>query len=92
MWECLHCGEVVEDVFKMCWRCQANTDGTPSELNLPPRDAEEEKEIASLNKKYAPRDCLRCRSEMKHTGEKNLHEGGPGALLLKYLRATNKNT
>ena len=77
MWECLHCGEGVEDVFEVCWRCQANRDGTPSALNPPPRDAEEEEEIAFLNKRYVARDCLRCRSAMKHAGEKGLHEGAP---------------
>lgn len=49
MWECLHCGESVEDVFAVCWRCQANRDGTPSELQDPPRDEQEEDEIAVLN-------------------------------------------
>jgi hypothetical protein len=75
MWECLHCGESVEDVFDVCWRCQANRDGTPSGLNDPPRDAGEEEEIAFLNKRYVPRDCLRCRAAMKHAGEKGLREG-----------------
>lgn len=59
--------------------------GHSVEAKSSPCDAEEEEEVASLDKKYAPRDCLRCRSEMKHAGEKEIHEGGPGALLLKYL-------
>ena len=85
MWECLHCRERVEDVFEVCWRCQAKRDGTPSDLNDPPREEGEEEEIASLHKKYAPRDCLRCRSEMNYAGGRDLHEGGPEALLLRYL-------
>ena len=80
MWECLHCREAVEDVFEVCWRCQANRDGTPSALapsalDPPPHDAEEEEEIAFLNKRYVARDCLRCQSAMKLVGEKGLHEG-----------------
>jgi hypothetical protein len=49
MWECLHCGESVAEVFAVCWKCQANRDGTPSELQDPPRDEKEEDEIAVLN-------------------------------------------
>lgn len=49
MWECLHCGESVEDVFAVCWKCQGNRDGTPSPLQDPPRDEQEEDEIAALD-------------------------------------------
>ena len=53
MWECLHCGESVGEVFAVCWKCQANRDGTPSELQDPPRDEKEEDEIAVLNELHA---------------------------------------
>jgi hypothetical protein len=75
MWECLHCGESVEDVFAVCWKCQANRDGTPSELQDPPRDEREEDEIAALGEQPAAFDCLRCQAAMTYAGRRDFHEG-----------------
>lgn len=56
MWECLHCGERVEEVFDICWKCQANRDGSPSELHDPIRDEAEEEELALLDEQYPDPD------------------------------------
>ena len=82
MWECLHCGEDVEEVFDVCWNCQANRDGSPSELPDPVRDETEEEELAVLNKRYSDPD------EEEQDGEED-EEVAPGeynARLRKCLR------
>jgi hypothetical protein len=89
MWECLHCGEEVEEVFEVCWKCQARRDGLPSELPDPVRDEDEEEQLAALDRRYAPRDCLRCRGALKFDGTWEFSEGdnwgGLGKMFVRRL-------
>jgi hypothetical protein len=82
MWECLHCGEKVEEVFDVCWKCQANRDGSPSELPDPLRDEAEEEELALLNELYpAPVE-----EEQDAGDEEEVNPPGSGRAPRKCLR------
>jgi hypothetical protein len=80
MWECLHCGEQVEEVFDVCWKCQANRDGLPSELSDPIRDEAEEEELALLNERYPDPD------EEEDEEDEELDPPGVGRYPRKCLR------
>jgi ribosomal protein S27AE len=69
MWQCVKCGEKVEDNFTECWNCRADRDGVlPEEGDLSAHE-----NIAAENRVLAPEkpgsiNCLRCNSTLAYNG------------------------
>jgi Zn finger protein HypA/HybF involved in hydrogenase expression len=75
MWTCIRCGEEVEEIFEVCWNCQANQNGVLPLNNPVSQKVIADKDRAIVNKKYKPMNCLRCRSILEYSGTKKLHQG-----------------
>ena len=81
MWNCAKCGEEVEEILEVCWKCQASRSGRPSEFYSVPNSLTEDPDIAKVNRKFKPMQCARCPGMLQYIGEKRFHAGPPlGAL------------
>lgn len=66
MWKCSKCGELMEEQFDSCWKCQA------------PRTAESKAEVLPTPNPVA---CPRCTTKLDYAGTKGFHEGTRWGLL-----------
>ena len=81
MWHCVKCGEEVEDIFELCWNCQASRSGrsmAPFDSDAP---AKTDRAAEIANKRFKPMDCLRCNARIDHVGTREFHEGANHGLL-----------
>ena len=77
MWQCLKCGETVDDTFTECWNCRADRDGLlPEEDELSAHQAmRAENRMANVNEQASSINCLRCQRAVEYAGKKHIHAG-----------------
>jgi len=76
MWQCVKCGEEVEESLDVCWNCGTSPDGTEDPAfqrvdEEPPESIDD----APLENSDNPIMCPRCRRELTYVGTKAFHEG-----------------
>ena len=76
MWKCPNCSEEVEEHFGQCWNCQSDKSGNLTRIDYSSdKETQEAEQVAFLNEKHRPKNCLRCNLPLSHVGRKEFHEG-----------------
>lgn len=74
-WTCSNCHDQVEEVYDVCWNCQYDREGNLRVDFTEGEIIDDRSERRALTEKHKPKNCLHCKTLLRHIETKQFIEG-----------------